>query len=63
MQLVDGIAGEAQHGRKQGEGGDEHHQDGRDAPRRQADHVGLPDEVEAEQRDHHGAAGEEDRPA
>ena len=63
VQLVDGVAGEAQHGGQQRQGGDEHHEDGGDARRGQADHVRLADEVEAEERDHHGAAGEEDRAA
>ncbi len=39
------------------------HQDGGDARRGQPDHVRLADEEEAEERDDHGAAGEEDRPA
>ena len=61
--LVDGVAGEAEHGGQQRQRGDQHHEDGGDARRRQADHVRLPDEVEAEERDHDGAAGEEDRSA
>ena len=60
--LVDGVAGEAQHGGQQREGGDEHHEHGGDAGRGEADHVRLPYEVEPEERDHHRAAGEEDRP-
>ena len=62
MQLVDGVAGEAEHRGQQGERCDEDHQDGGDARRGQADHVRLAYEEEAEQRDHHGAPGEEDRP-
>ena len=52
-----------EHGGQQGQGGNEHHEHGRDAGSGQADHVRLADEVEAEERDDHRAAGEEDRTA
>ena len=63
VQLVDGPAGEAQHGRQQGDGGrhDQHH--GGDGPDGQAAHEGQLQDEQAEQREDHRGAGEHHRPA